>query len=155
MEVVGTFASGLQIADFCARLTIGIYKLRSKLKHAPADIQRKADSVKQFSEIVLSLKSDFETPGPCPIRDLLPNDALSQLLDLLRKCGDEIIALDEMLQSVLLQAGENLLKRQGRNLRTLIGEDDVRHRLEYLQELVNRLGLWYNPQLLKLCSKHL
>ena len=155
MEAVGLIAAGVQIVDVCARLSGAIYKLRTRLKDAPADIQRKSKSTNNLLKIVLSLRADFQAPPPSPIRDYLSQEALLDLLDLLQNSSKEIVALNQILQNLQQQPQESLLRKQERNLRALSKQGDIRDRLNLIHDQVGQLELWYNHQLLKVCTSFL
>lgn len=122
--------------------------MQTKKETVPAEIQRKAISLKQLSDIVGSLKRDFEESQTHNIRDSLEIEGRSELAGALQNCNEELNELDRVLQNAFPQPGDNL-ERHGRAFRVLIGEDAIQNRFDQLQESVNRLIIWRNHQLLK------
>lgn len=152
MDGVSSVASILQIADLCARLGSGLYKLASTLKHLPADFRRKVRSVSELQQAVDSIGTDLRKPSPCPIRDRLTDDALLQLLHLLRESHKEAVSLEYVLDDALPQPDDNSFTRHRRTICAMAKREDIQSRLDRLQELRSQLSIWYQHQLLTVAA---
>ena len=155
MDGASAFAVGLQIADTCFSLSLGILKLGRRLHNAPADIRQKVRRLKQMAALTESMEADFKLPASSPIRDALTPEALQQLQDMLKLCQEEINHLGLILGSAGPKPTDNFLERQQRSIRAVAKEEAIRRHLNELQELSSRMSLWYNHQLLRTCSKYL
>lgn len=106
VEILGIAASAAQLLDIGARLALSLSSVATRPKDVPQNVKKAANEVSLLFKIVEVVKTNLEERG-----ESISVKNIDMGLELLKKCKEQVDGLNDILDGVVLQATDGIMKK--------------------------------------------
>ena len=137
VEILGIVASASQFLDIGARLALSLSGIVTRLKDVPRSVERAANELSLLVKIVEAIKTNLERPS-----ESISVNNVDTGLELLKKCKEQADELNHVLDGVVSQATDGVVKKSWKVVVSLKRHSKVSEMSSGLEKLKSSLEIW-------------
>lgn len=138
-EVIGIVAASVQFAELLAKVAVRGAKLVSDLKHAPEEIEKKAQSLTDFQALYDSVRGVLNQHAASLEGVSIKKEDFDHVLTLIVRADEESASLEALIDRLKPNTTDKRLETWRKAAKTLLNRTDIAVKLDTLRSVKTQI----------------